>query len=234
MSYPFVCSPSAIVDFPAPGIPVKQTINFGNNNYEKWLVYEGNGDYYKEVKEVIIMRTFVAVEISNEQIIDKISKFQSKLKINAKPVEPHNLHFTLKFLGEISDLQHEKIKHILEKIEFSRFMIEFKGIGVFPKPTFPRVIWIGTDDVGGTAVIKFAKKIEDSLLTLGFKSDKPFRPHITIFRIKNKSGDIMKDLEGYTHLDFGTQEITSFKFKQSTLTPNGPIYSDLLEVKARL
>lgn len=179
------------------------------------------------------MRTFIAVEVSNEQVIDEILKFQSGLKINAKPVESHNLHFTLEFLGEISETQYEKIKHALEKIEFSRFLVKFTGIGVFPKPTFPRVIWVGTDNTGGAALISLAKKIEDALLTLGFKSDKPFRPHITVFRIKNRIGDITKDLKEYAHLDFGSQQIMSFKFKQSTLTPRGPIYSDLLEVKAR-
>ncbi len=48
------------------------------------------------------MRVFVAIEISSDKIINSISKFQSEININAKPVEPHNLHFTLQFLGEIS------------------------------------------------------------------------------------------------------------------------------------
>ena len=49
------------------------------------------------------MRTFVAIEISNNQVIESIKKFQSEIKINAKPVEPTNFHFTLQFLGEISE-----------------------------------------------------------------------------------------------------------------------------------
>ena len=50
----------------------------------------------------IIMRVFVAVEITSDKIINSISKFQSEINIDAKPVELHNLHFTLQFLGEIS------------------------------------------------------------------------------------------------------------------------------------
>ena len=71
------------------------------------------------------MRTFVAVEISNDQVINMISKFQLKINVNAKSVKPQNLHFTLQFLGEISE---EKIKEViiaLKKIEFSRFSIRF-------------------------------------------------------------------------------------------------------------
>ena len=179
------------------------------------------------------MRTFVAVEISNEEVINKISDFQSKININAKSVEPHNLHFTLQFLGEVSNEQAEEIAEILKKIEFSNFTVKFRGVGAFPKMKFPRVIWVGTDENGGNALIALSKKVENSLAPLGFRSDKPFKPHITVFRIKNKVEDITKKLQVYDSFEFGLQEITNFKFKQSVLTANGPIYSDLVEVKCK-
>lgn len=180
------------------------------------------------------MRTFVAIEISSNEIIDSISKFQSKININAKPVEPHNLHFTLQFLGEISQDTVEKIMMSLNSVKFSSFMVNFNGIGVFPKLKFPRVIWIGTDENGGNELIKLAKKVENILTPLGFSVDKPFKPHITVFRIKNKIGDVSKELDKFKSIDFGTQEITEFKLKQSVLSSKGPVYSDLMEIKARL
>ena len=63
--------------------------------------------------------------------------------------------------------------------------------------------------------------------------DKPFKSHITVFRIKTKIGDISEKLEKYEKYDFGSQKILSFKLKKSTLTPQGPVYSDLEEVKAQ-
>ena len=98
---------------------------------------------------------------------------------------------------------------------------------------FPRVIWIGTDEKGGNELVSLAEKVQDTLVPLGFKSDKPFKPHITIFRIKNKIGDITKELEKFESLEFGTQEITNFKLKQSVLTSKGPIYSDLIEIRGK-
>ncbi len=77
-----------------------------------------------------------------------------------------------------------------------------------------------------------AQKIENLLKPLGFFSDKPFKPHITVFRIKKKVGDITKELENGKTMDFGIQKITSIKLKKSELTPNGPIYSDLEEITA--
>ena len=198
-----------------------------------WLIYEATGNYYKDTSKKNMMRVFVAVEISDKEVINLITKFQSQINIEAKPVEPQNLHFTLQFLGEISDDVSQKIKKALKTIEFSTFKINFKGLGAFPKIKFPRVIWIGTDQVGGNALIDLAKKVENVLTPLGFASDKPFKSHITVFRIKNKIGDISKELEKFETYEFGSQEISKIKLKQSVLTPQGPVYSDLEEIKAK-
>jgi 2'-5' RNA ligase len=179
------------------------------------------------------MRAFVAVEISNKEVVNSITEFQSKINIKAKPVEPQNLHFTLQFLGEISDDEFQKIKKALQTIEFSTFKINFKGLGAFPKMKFPRVVWIGTDEVGGSALIDLSKKVENVLSPLGFTSDKPFKSHITIFRIKKKIGDISKELKKFKTYEFGSQEISKIKLKQSIITSQGPVYSDLEEIKAK-
>ena len=179
------------------------------------------------------MRVFVAIEISNNNIINAIKEFQKGVNIDAKPVELKNLHFTLQFLGEISEEITQKIIQSLKTIEFSSFDVNLKEIGVFPKPKFPRVIWIGTDEVGGNMLIQLSKKVEKVLEPLGFFSDKPFKPHITVFRIKKKIGDISGEMENYKMIDFGIQKVSNIKLKKSVLTTNGPIYSDLVEVTAK-
>lgn len=178
------------------------------------------------------MRTFVAIEITNLQVIDSIKKFQSELNINAKPVESKNFHFTLEFLGEISEEMVQKVISALKTIEFSRFNVILKGVGAFPKPKFPRVVWIGSEEAGGKLMMDLAKKVENVLEPLGFSSDKPFKPHLTVFRIKKKIGDITEELKEKRTMEFGKLTVTGIKLKKSELTPNGPNYSDLLEVKA--
>lgn len=180
-----------------------------------------------------MMRAFVAVEVMSNEVVNSIKKFQDETRINAKPVESKNLHFTLQFLGEITDRILEKVISALRTIEFSQFSVNLKGIGAFPKPKFPRVVWIGTDEEGGNKLIQLSKKVEEVLVPLGYSSDKPFKPHITIFRIKKKIEDITGELENKKMIDFGTQEITSIKLKKSELTAAGPIYSDLEEIWAR-
>lgn len=178
------------------------------------------------------MRAFVAIEISNEDIIRSIKNLQSKININARPVEPKNFHFTLQFLGEISEDLSQKIIHALHTIKFSSFNVNLKGLGAFPRSKSPRIIWIGTDVEGGKMLIRLAKKVEKALEPLGLFPDKLFKPHITIFRIKKKIGDITKEMDAQKLEEFGWQKVTSIKFKKSELTPNGPIYTDLEDIKS--
>lgn len=178
------------------------------------------------------MRIFVAVEVTNELLLDKIKKIQSDIRIKAKPVQIHNMHFTLMFLGEVPEKKIDEVKRRIEAIEFNPFEIKFIGIGAFPKPKFPRVIWLGVDQISSDKMIHLAKKVEIALEPLGFKSDKPFKPHLTIFRIKDKIGDISEQISSFNS-SFGIQSVSELKLKKSDLTKSGPIYTDLLVVKAK-
>ncbi len=178
------------------------------------------------------MRTFVALEIHDEKVLNAIAKTQSDFKIKATPVNKQNIHFTLLFLGDISEEAAEKIKKELSTISFQPIEVKFTHMGAFPNPRFPRVVWIGVDDVAAKKLIELASQVEKKLEPLGFRSDKPFRPHLTIFRIKNKV-DISQTIDKFKDVDFGKDVITELKFKQSVLTPNGPIYSDLQVILAQ-
>jgi len=178
------------------------------------------------------MRTFVAVEIDDEKVLDAIAKTQSDFKIKATPVSKQNMHFTLLFLGEISEEAAENVKKEISKISFQPIQVKFTHMGAFPNPRSPRVVWIGVNDEAAKKLIELAVQVEKKLGPLGFRSDKPFRPHLTIFRIKNKV-DLTHIIDKFKDADFGNDTITELKFKQSVLTPNGPIYSDLQVVLAQ-
>ena len=178
------------------------------------------------------MRTFVAIEVSNQAVLNSISQIQSELNIGAKPVAIHNMHFTVQFLGEVSEEMVRKISSELSSLEFTPFSVSFTGIGVFPKPSSPRVIWIGTNE-GADELEKLAEMIRMKLSQLGFQPDKKFNPHVTIFRVKKKIENISNELQKFSTHSFGKQVISEVKLKKSELTPNGPIYTDLLIVKGK-
>ncbi|MEM4251943.1 MAG: RNA 2',3'-cyclic phosphodiesterase [Candidatus Nitrosotenuis sp.] len=178
------------------------------------------------------MRAFVAVEITDSKILDSIKSVQNEIKTEAKAVETQNMHFTLLFLGEITEEMAAKVAERLKTIEFSPFVINFEGIGAFPKPRFARVIWVGIKE-GSDELIRLAKSVEERLAVLGFKADKPFKPHATIFRIKGRALDVTEHLSSCARINFGTQHVSEIKLKRSILTPQGPIYSDLEVIHAK-
>jgi 2'-5' RNA ligase len=198
-----------------------------------YLVYEATGNHYKDIFKKLLMRTFIAIEIDNHEVLGSIKKIQSELNIKAKPVSTESIHFTIFFLGEISDSMSQNVQDVLSSIEFPTFEVIIVGIGVFPKPSFPRVIWVGTDSEGGKKLIELASIVEEKLSRLGFQKDKPFKPHATIFRVKNKIDNISDELKKYAHYTFGVQKVSEIKFKKSVLTSEGPIYSDLQVVKTK-
>ena len=178
------------------------------------------------------MRTFVAIEVSDKDVLNSIHKIQTELNIKAKPVELSNMHFTVQFLGEVSEEMIGKISGALNSIEFSAFSITFASIGVFPNPNSPRVIWIGVTD-GINELEKLAEMIHSKLSDIGFSPDKKFKPHVTIFRVKNKIEGLPSKLEKFSSCSFGKQLVSEIKLKKSELTYQGSIYTDLLVVKGK-
>ena len=179
------------------------------------------------------MRLFVAVEIDNSQILQKIKSMQESFPFKAKPVRIDQIHFTLKFLGEIDETKCEDVKKVLNGVAFSQFEISLKGVGGFPNLRNPRVVWVGVEKKGEEKLIALANEVEMKLTTLGFQKDKKSKPHLTIFRVKKKIDDISSVMKGFESMNFGTEIVSKIKLKKSVLSPKGPEYSDLLEVNAR-
>ncbi len=179
------------------------------------------------------MRTFVAAEVHSDEVLNAIAKLQTDFNIKATPVSKQNMHFTLLFLGEISEGTAENVKSVLSSIKFKPIDVSFTHVGAFPNPNFPRVIWVGIDDASAKQLVDLAHQVEEKLGPLGFRSDKTFKPHLTIFRVKNKVDNISKKIETFKNTKIGKEIISDIRFKQSILTPNGPIYSDLQVVNAQ-
>src|SRR5918999_1077892 len=63
------------------------------------------------------MRAFVAIDVSSDAIVELQKDILSTSGWTAKdvrPVEPHNFHFTLIFLGEITDIANSVIGKLSE------------------------------------------------------------------------------------------------------------------------
>jgi 2'-5' RNA ligase len=188
-------------------------------------------------KELNKLRAFIAVEL-DPQLLPKVLELQREiLSVGAdiKAVEPENIHFTLKFLGEIPESRLGAIISCMNNLSFASFPIEILGVGCFPNPRNPRVIWMGLS-MGSDALTKLSKQLDDCLQEIGLGSEgERFTPHLTIGRVRsgrNKAA-LAKKLGELLNADVGKMIIGSVKLKKSMLTPRGPIYTTLHEVKGK-
>lgn len=179
-------------------------------------------------------RGFIAVDIPvNKKLIDMENEIKNT-GADLKLVEPQNIHVTLKFLG---DTEEEKIDEIEEIIKNSvkglnPFNIKLKGLGVFPNKNYMKVVWIGLENA--EKIGEIAKKIDKHLENMGFEPEKRgFSAHLTIARVKSPRNKekLIQLFEKYKDFEFATIDVNSFKLKKSDLTPKGPIYTNLREVK---
>lgn len=96
--------------------------------------------------------------------------------------KPENYHVTICFLGD--SIQHpiDKIIDVLSKESFSSFWIQIQQLGFFMNGKNSNVMWAGIES---KEIQEFQKRIQNHMVTLGYtKEFKPFRPHITLGRIK--------------------------------------------------
>ena len=180
-----------------------------------------------------MMRTFVAVEVASKDAIKNMLDFQNILLsagLKAKPISSNQFHFTMMFLGEINEVMLDSIQSKLIDMKFDSVNVTYVGVGAFPSFESPRIIWVGVDDAAAPKLIQLAKDVETRLSSLGFKSDKPFTPHITLFRVKDRIHDARNIME-HKERSFGNDLLSEIKVKKSDLTPSGPMYSDLFVVK---
>ena len=184
----------------------------------------------------MLLRAFIAVDAS---AIEPIARLQNEIGTSAgwsnrdvKPVEPQNFHFTLIFLGEVTDSDADKIQSNLSGLRFEAIALSYNGVGAFPRPDGARVIWVGVDGEGSKRLSELASNVAAAVSELGFKPDKPFSPHLTIFRVKAKQPvDITGIARKYASLSINDR-IDKVQLKKSELTPTGPVYSNVYTVEA--
>ncbi len=173
------------------------------------------------------MRTFLAIEIPEHirREVDQLIRQEKNNLLSIKWTKFENLHITLKFIGEIDESKKEEIIPVLERISetCAPFNMNLAGVGCFPHPGNPRVLWIGVKN-GVTALTDIAGEIDQNIGALGFIEDKRFHAHLTIGRTRKycKVDSILA--RPFFTEDFPVDSVTLF---ESILKPEGPIYSVL-------
>lgn len=178
------------------------------------------------------LRCFVAIEIpqSVQALLKPVQKYlQSEIR-KASWTKSGNFHLTLKFLGDIHVETIDAVAEAVQNVAATQnpFSIVFGGIGAFPTPNRPRVIWIGVKH-GAETVTHLAKTVNRELKPLGFPIDNRFHPHLTLGRLRTPMNlqPLKNALRKYDIIDGATMNVNELTVMQSRLQPNGAVYTPL-------
>jgi 2'-5' RNA ligase len=145
------------------------------------------------------VRAFLAVS-PDDTLREQVTAFQRRLEDVAAPSQaariswtrPETVHLTFQFFPDLDERFAAPMRDAIESVTqaASSVRMPLSRLGAFPWPLAPRVLWIGpppeweaTGD--GRKSLRLARAIEAACAGLGLApEDKPWRPHLTLARIK--------------------------------------------------
>ena len=139
-----------------------------------------------------VIRAFIAIDLPPEvlQCLDDVSQ-QLREKLIGAPVRwvpVENIHLTLKFLGDVSGSNIDILTDLLQSIvsNVKQFELSVGGLGAYPKPHRPRVIWVGVEAPPDLMIAQ--RSVESEMSRLGYARERrPFNPHLTLGRVSRHS-----------------------------------------------
>ena len=140
------------------------------------------------------------------------------------------LHLTIKFLGDIAPERVADLSLAAAQAVsgMKPFTLAVEGCGAFPPRGEPRVLWIGIVDAT-EELARLYERLEEQCSALGFQREqRPFRPHLTIARIR-KPKDARRLAATHKELGFGRTEfnVSELLVIRSELGSEGSRYTEI-------
>lgn len=107
---------------------------------------------------------------------------------------PASLHTTLKFLGEVDEA---RVPELISRVQRGLAMgqsapaiVRLRGLGAFPQPERPKVIWLGLQgerESNQGRLLSLAATLEEFMVELGFpREERAYRAHLTLGRVRDR------------------------------------------------
>ncbi len=144
---------------------------------------------------------------------------------------PGNLHITTKFIGEWAEAELPRLSEALRGMpKTGALPISVHGLGWFPNPHHPRVLFAGIEAPAGLGDLH--RMTDEACAGLGVAAEqKRYSPHLTLARVRDGAGlpAVRQLIAGLESTDFGRFEAVSFHLYESVLGPGGSQYKKLEE-----
>lgn len=179
------------------------------------------------------VRTFLAVPLP-EPLQRNIAALQRELA-GALPgirwARPDTIHLTLRFFGETDtdDLEKIRASMLSVKLHGRPCQVDLLGVGAFPDRRRPRVVWIGLHPP--EPLLTLQQCCEEVLGRAGIPGERrPFVPHLTIGRFRERGPELTTVLARQSGRQFGRMPVTQLVLYESRLRPDGPQHIALFTV----
>ena len=183
------------------------------------------------------LRLFIGIPIP-EPVQDEIIRGQQELqplapRDVARWARPDQFHLTLRFLGDVPADGVEDLKKSVGAVCRNAWPLSLRaeGVGFFPNPRSPRVIWVGINDREGR-LVDLQKQIEAAVGPFSPEpGEKNFTGHATLGRLKNPKPSDIRDLaaraQSLEKRLFGEWTADEIEIIRSELFPVGARYTSL-------
>lgn len=193
------------------------------------------------------VRAFIAIELP-PAVLDQVGRLQTRVRQDLPSglirwTRPEGIHLTLKFLGDVEQDHLPEIEAALRGAcaPHAPFPLQVSGLGCFPTPQRPRVLWVGVQDSSGK-LAALQRDVERAIAPLGFPPERRgFHPHLTLGRVKNprrrgRNAPALEALGAYVErarVRVGQIPVDAVHLMRSELLPSGAVYSALATVQLR-
>ena len=149
-------------------------------------------------------------------------------------VRPDQFHLTLLFIGERPRAELPSMAERLREAVagFSAFSLALEGVGAFPGPSRPRVVWVGVS-AGAASLVRLAAAVASALEPFApAEAERDFHPHVTLGRVKwlAPGFSFAAWVDGCLPTPIGPQRLERVVLYASRLTPAGAQYAELAHV----
>ena len=137
--------------------------------------------------------------------------------------QPEHWHFTLAFLGEVSDDGTDRLIEHLTPIahQIKSFELTMGGAGCFPHPAAAKALWLGAP-AGATELEALARRCRPAAARAALHVEGGrFLPHLTVAR-SNRGVAARRWLELLDTFGRFSWQVTDFVLIDSELTRGGP------------
>lgn len=173
-----------------------------------------------------MVRAFVAV-LLDAKVRDALAEAVDALRAchaRVAWVPACNMHLSVAFLGNVPRDMVDGYAAVLDAAVAGvrPFTADVRGVGTFGD----RVVWAGVEAPGELFLMQ--KRVAEGVAGMGVPHDgRPYRPHITLGRIKGAAGDLSAGLRRLRALGFGTLTVSELVLMRSELRPTHAVYSPL-------